>query len=250
MYNPQLLELVEMALMDGDLSQKEREIILRKAEKLGEDPDEVEMWLEGKLQQRKKELQSSIPPMPQMIEQQYKKSDKYGNIEKCPACGAIVQSLQTKCLDCGHDFRNIESVSSIKIFFREYQKIEDSVKVKESSGILSIIDDSEGRRQNQLFSKKKEFIMHFPIPNSKEDILEFLMLAVPLAKPAKKGGMGLIKKFSANFGDDSNKNWDYKVAEVWIQKCEQIIMKANFSMKEDKKTLEEIHNYAKELGIK
>jgi len=37
---------------------------------------------------------------------------------------------------------------------------------------------------------------------------------------------------------------------VWKSKCEQIIMKAKFSMKEDKKALDEIMEYAKELKIK
>ena len=36
---------------------------------------------------------------------------------------------------------------------------------------------------------------------------------------------------------------------VWKAKCEQIIMKARFSMKEDKKTLEQIEDYAKEIGL-
>lgn len=41
--------LIKMALADGQVSDKEREIILRKAEKLGLDVDEVEMYLEGRL---------------------------------------------------------------------------------------------------------------------------------------------------------------------------------------------------------
>ena len=45
------------------------------------------------------------------------------------------------------------------------------------------------------------FIMHFPIPNSKEDIIEFLMMAIPLAKPAKRSGFGFIKNVLAKFGD-------------------------------------------------
>ena len=40
------------------------------------------------------------------------------------------------------------------------------------------------------------------------------------------------------------------LAPTWFSKCEQIVMKAKFSMKEDKKVLEEIMLYAKELGIK
>ena len=42
----------------------------------------------------------------------------------------------------------------------------------------------------------------------------------------------------------------YELALTWFQKCEQIVMKARFSMKDDKKTLEDINYYAKELGIK
>lgn len=46
--NPEIEKLIEMALADGRVTDKEREIILRKAEKLGLDVDEVEMYLEGK----------------------------------------------------------------------------------------------------------------------------------------------------------------------------------------------------------
>jgi hypothetical protein len=47
--HPEIEKLIEMALADGQLTDKEREIILRKAEKLGLDEDEVEMYLEGKV---------------------------------------------------------------------------------------------------------------------------------------------------------------------------------------------------------
>ena len=45
--SPEIEKLIEMALADGHVTDKEREIILRKAEKLGLDVDEVEMYLEG-----------------------------------------------------------------------------------------------------------------------------------------------------------------------------------------------------------
>ena len=47
--HPEIDKLIEMALTDGQVTDKEREIILRKAEKLGLDVDEVEMYLEGKI---------------------------------------------------------------------------------------------------------------------------------------------------------------------------------------------------------
>jgi hypothetical protein len=47
--HPDIEKLITLALADGVVSEKEREIILRKAEKLGLDIDEVEMYLEGKI---------------------------------------------------------------------------------------------------------------------------------------------------------------------------------------------------------
>jgi hypothetical protein len=81
------------------------------------------------------------------------------------------------------------------------------------------------------------------VPNTKEDILEFLSLGVPRAKT--KGNF-----FSSNFSDAA---WEIKahniLVPIWQSKCEQVIMKARFSMKEDKRTLEEIEQYAKQLKI-
>ena len=42
--HPELDKLIEMALADGQVTDKEREIILRKAEKLSLDVDEVEIF--------------------------------------------------------------------------------------------------------------------------------------------------------------------------------------------------------------
>ena len=47
--HPEIEKLIEMALADGQVTEKEREIILRKAEKIGLDVDVVEMYLEGKI---------------------------------------------------------------------------------------------------------------------------------------------------------------------------------------------------------
>lgn len=64
-------------------------------------------------------------------------------------------------------------------------------------------------------------------------------MATPLAKPATK--------FMLLSGLDSE---EYDIAKAWKAKCEQVIMKARFSMKEDKATLAEIESYAQELKIK
>jgi hypothetical protein len=51
--HPDIEKLIELALSDGLITDKEREIILRKAEKLGLDIDEVDMFLESKISKSK-----------------------------------------------------------------------------------------------------------------------------------------------------------------------------------------------------
>lgn len=253
MYNEKIESLINYALADGELTEKEKQILFKKAEEEGIDLDEFEMVLDAKLHEKQQSLKQPVASATAAP-----KSDKFGDVKKCPACGAMIQSFQTKCSDCGHDFRNVESASSIREFFKDFQTIESKVVMRENTnngGLMgklvgSIESMGGGDWKRAVFTKKKEFIMHFPIPNAKEDILEFLSMAVPLASPAKKSTFSAFKKFGAHFGDDHAKDYDFMIAEVWVQKCEQIVMKAKFSMKEDKKALEEIMQYANELGIK
>ena len=110
MYNEQLEKLIEMALMDGELTDKERTILSKKAESFGVDIDEFEMVLEARLFEKKQaDHKPTIEKKPE--------SNKFGNMKKCPACGSPVQAVQAICSDCGHEFRNIDSVSSISDFF-------------------------------------------------------------------------------------------------------------------------------------
>jgi hypothetical protein len=219
--HPDLDNLINIALADGEISDKERAIILRKAESLGEDKDEVEMILEGKLAQLKKQTRSS--------------QESAGNIIKCPQCKADIPSFTTKCEFCGHEFRNLESSNSIKLFFEKLENLENT---RESNGVLGSFAKFYGLGDSKLKSQKVELILSFPIPNSKEDILEFLALSVPRSKAPSMWGGGV---------DIQEKK---ETAKAFFQKCEQIIMKAGFSFKNDPTTLDEIKYYAKELGIK
>ena len=93
---------------------------------------------------------------------------------------------------------------------------------------------------DELKAYLEEVHFNVPIPNTKDDILEFLSTAIPNAK--QKGNM-----FTKTQPENKSHN---DLAPTWKSKCEQIIMKAKFSMKDDKKTLEEIMAYGNELGIK
>lgn len=231
LYSPKLNKLIEMALADGQLTDKEKQVLFKNAEKEGIDLDEFEMVLDAMLYERTKAIQQT--PTQQMVPPPTPpQSAKCGNVKKCPACGAALQSFQTCCPDCGHELNGVEVNASIERLFEMLNKIEAQ---RQTSSVLSSFFVQPG--EDKISLQKKECIKSFPIPNTREAILEFLCMAVPLAK--KKG-----------FFTDEAGQLHNAFATVWKNKCEQIIMKARFAMKDDKATLAEIEYYAKELKIK
>jgi hypothetical protein len=142
-------KLIDLAIADGQITEKERNVILKKAAELGVDADEVEMVLDGKLHQ----LEASKP----------KQKEKIGNLNTCPSCGSTVNSFQTKCSDCGHEFRNVQTNSSIKDLMIELKKIKKS-NFKEDDGDID---------EEEYFKARAEVIRNFAIPASKDDLIEF-----------------------------------------------------------------------------
>ena len=61
MYNEKLETLITAALADGVLTDKEKNLLFKKAEAMGIDRDEFELVLEGRLAKRKKEMEAQAP---------------------------------------------------------------------------------------------------------------------------------------------------------------------------------------------
>ncbi len=236
MYNEKIENLINLALADGELTEKEKQILFKNAESEGLDLDEFEMVLDAKLFEKQQTLKAATEAVAAP------KSDKFGDVKKCPACGAIAQSFQTKCSDCEHEFSNIGANVSIGKLFEMLNACENDRKESSNSitGAFGSLMAQGLGQGDKVTEKKKSIISGFPIPNTKDDILEFLSIAIPNAK--QKGNM-----FTKQQPENKSHN---DLVPTWKSKCEQIIMKAKFSMKEDKKTLEEIMAYANELGIK
>jgi len=246
MYNEQIEKLIEMALLDGELTEKEREILIRKATESGIDRDEFEMVLEARLYERQKENTSSQP-----LEPSAPKSEKFGEIRKCPACGSIVGAVQAVCGDCGHNFTNISAVSSVTKLHEQLLAIESEERNRQKAPVekggffqritnpaahISAMKEATQDVNETILTRKAGVIQSFPVPNSREDMLEFLTMAVPECK--KKPNWLMMQTGTG------------KLYKAWHSKAEQIIMKAKFSLKEDKKAMEEILYYANELNIK
>ena len=153
--NSEIEKLIDLALADGQLTDKERIVILKKAAELGVDADEVEMTLDGRLHQMQATQTKSI-------------KEKVGNLNTCPSCGSSVNSFQTKCSDCGHEFRNIKINNSINELLNKLKKISKS-QFKDGNGDLD---------KDQYFEARAEIIKDFAIPTTKEDLVEFATKSV------------------------------------------------------------------------
>lgn len=221
-----LENLVNNLLTKGELTERSRELLMKKAEQLGVDTIDFELELEGLIAAAKAKTTSSSPSA---------KSNKEGDIKKCPACGAHVYSFVSKCGDCGHEFRNIEAVSSIKALHLELQKGEEDERNKPRSWAEKM--DGDLAVAKAVANRQKSIIASFPVPNAKEDLLEFLSIAK--SEESKKLGF-----FIASVHPEA------VLKNAWKAKCEQLIIKSRLTFNDDKKALEEIENYAKQLGIK
>ncbi len=200
MYNEELEMLIDAALADGVLTDEEKQILFRKAQQYGVNLDEFEMVLEGRLAKVRAQRQQQAAPTP----------NKQRGPKKCPACGALIQSMQVKCPECGYEFHNVEANSTVKQLQQKLDEIEASAKPsndKLSSVLSSELIDPIGRR-------KAAVIKSCPVPNSKDDLIELLTLC------------------STNYTPSVNDRNNYE-ASAWKSKYKQVRAKAKLLLKND-----------------
>lgn len=249
MLTPELEQLVQYALEDGELTEKERSVLMKKAQEAGMDLEEFEMILNAKLHAAKK----AVAPTPPA-------NSKYGELRKCPACGAAVSPFSTKCSECGFEFNNVEAVKSANTLFEKLQSLEmekarelalhEESKNKQlqalserhnSGGTLTKIFANNGAAQNEerddlirtmekgasqierkYLDAKINLIKVYAVPNTKSDLLELLSMASSSAYDND----GVI-------GPEE---------EVWLQKTDQIYQKLVVCAAGDTVTLNQATN--------
>lgn len=119
-----------------------------------------------------------------------------GELHKCPNCGELLNSFVTNCPACGYELRGAKASNSVKDF---------AVKLS----------------QTETDSAKVSLIRNFPIPNTKEDVFEFMILA--------------STNFDAYFSHTGNERKE--LSDAWITKMEQGYQKAKLLFGNDKEFL-------------
>ena len=177
MYSKDLEEIIEAALADGVLTDKERAVLHKRAIMEGVDPDELDVVIDGRLAKKKKEADWLRPDPPQNLH-----NEKMGNVVKCPNCGCTEISGRAVCPECGYAFTNVKANRSVERLAEQLAAIE---RDRRGDSISNLIGGVSSLLGGGKAGEKVSIIKNFPVPNTREDLLEFLSMLKP--KSSKYG---------------------------------------------------------------
>ncbi len=227
--HPEIEKLIDLALADGQITEKERNVIIKKAGELGVDADEVEMTLDGRLHQ----IQAN---------QTKPSKEKVGNIKTCPACGASINSFVVTCKDCGHEFSGGESLNGLMSQL-------SNLPYPQRNGIFDFYWQT--KTQN-IAHQRAIIIQNYEIKNTRQDLLEFLTYSEQFLGKSVDGSS--IKK-PVNFFLNLISSLDIETVSKMVEnkavkaKVKQVISHALVSFKDDSVALNWIVEFSKRNRI-
>ena len=186
-------------------------------------------------------------------------AEKAANIRRCPACGAEAPAMAAVCASCGNEFSNVQVANSVQSFFEKLDAVDREIFEKESAkepaggalgamfGVNEMVNIFAGPSAGE--KRKISLIESFPIPNSKEDIFEFLFMAASRIKPLPK-----MIGFGAK-ATQSEINSVKRMNEAWASKCQQAYNKAKIGLGTDQDAMTKLTAAlntidAKKCGVK
>jgi uncharacterized C2H2 Zn-finger protein len=184
-------KLLSTAKEKGSITEKQREIILNKAQQLGEDMAEVEFMLED-ITLRREELKKT-------------------KFKRCPNCGATVDDLALKCPECGHVFSDeSEANRDVNKIIAEFEKKFQTIQNTDRQKVLKQLNSSRSKddpAENIDVDLEIEKRMNTAIREFK----------VPYTQNA------LIQGFEYAYGQyESWKGDDFGFAGVWLGKAKEL----------------------------
>lgn len=157
MYEESLESLIQRCIADGVLTPSEIDVLRRRAEKCGEDPDEVVIYAEGLLAEKQEKTKRDDQLAAKAAEHA---AAKVGKVRTCPACGNSIPATVLVCPHCKHELRDTKSSEAVTEFFNKYTQAKANQKVS--------------------------LVEAFPVPNDKESLTEFASMAGPQAVSVMK----------------------------------------------------------------
>lgn len=146
-----------------------------------------------------------------------------GTLHKCPSCGEVLPSFLSTCPSCGHEIRDTKSSTAVRELALKLEGVEAQKMpaFEEKKSVMKMVfgrdfnesdeaEEAKERFDEQKAQEKANLIINFSVPNTKEDILEFMILA------------------ASNI--DIKRGVDDVVTKAWISKLDQVYQRAQLVM--------------------
>ena len=147
-----------------------------------------------------------------------------GSLHKCPNCGEVLQAFVAVCPSCGHEIRDVKSATAVRELASKLERIsaQKMPVFEEKKSVMKMVfgkdfkeedeaEEAQKRFDEQQNQEKASLIINFSVPNTKEDILEFMILA------------------ASNI--DTKHGIDDPVTKAWISKLNQVYQRAEITMR-------------------
>ena len=143
-----------------------------------------------------------------------------GYIHKCPNCGEVLDSFAVNCPTCGYELRGARASSAVKEFSLKLEAIESRREYEKPLGPFAVLNAQQ--RVSKTDEQKISLIKSFSVPNTKEDMLEFMILAT--------SSMNMRIYDSTNTSVSKSEK---EINAAWFSKVQQVYEKAKRSYSTD-----------------
>lgn len=180
----ELDDLIKEFLTDGIISAKERQVLLNKAQALGLNVDEVDLYIDAQQQKADQAVASAV-------------NKRRG--KTCPFCGSSIPELTDKCPNCGGNITPeaskelaeiIEHLESALVNFKSGEDIDKSKAEVEryarqarmyygnNPKIQRLLEDVETESEAAEKDAKKKYWLNFVFKNMKKIITAIVVLVI------------------------------------------------------------------------
>lgn len=143
-----------------------------------------------------------------------------GYIHRCPNCGEVLNAFEVNCPACGYELRDTKASSAVREFELKLEAIESKREYKKPRRLFAVAGSS--KRISEIIDEQKiSLIRNFSVPNTKEDILEFMILATSNIDVSSYGSL------------DEPADRAKAMTEAWNAKIKQVYAKAKNTYKTD-----------------
>lgn len=149
-----------------------------------------------------------------------------GEVHKCPNCGEVLASFTANCPACGFEIRGVSTTDYTMGLLEKIESIDARQTPTKRRSVMKTMfgadfgekdeDEERKRFEEQKKKEKANLIISYPVPNTREGILEFMFLT----------STNIRTKLSLDALDD-----DDIVNKAWITKMDQILKQAELIMK-------------------